>query len=1761
MGNWEESLENSTVDLQKELEKRKMWFFECQLRRLNLDCFRDVVENNSNTESLLNLISESCLDESTPLGCRPNITRVYLDSRQPVWTKEERELRDKFKEITTGKRGSWLNYNMPKKLVQLLADKKELYEKSEFGSQMFDTELNKFGRKDPFIDRSVPNPPQENDSLEHIISKIAITEKKPWLIPEIFNRRNFDTSEILRWIENGEMFVDNFELELNELFAGKRRFYDAFTPDKYRKWVANILKDSVKIKGSSFLEVQFIDQSSRIWEFIPKIRTHAHQNLSDLGSYYEPLRTSNSVSYWINSCGNQIKEVYVHKSESDMGLCSLMRTLYLYGTLPSTFDVSWRNRKFSEKDTPEKFTKFHDFFQAKAKLAGDDNDLQQRLTTLKTKLQILLEETSTSPHCASIHFSPLAQEIIKQAVLCYKFWLDEPFHVYDYYDDDQEYMKAEGINKAKRDIGLGGDPSNDYDKLFSEMEFWSENHYIMFASSEYLAGQLWPEEEFQPARDFLKPDDKRKYGVVPGKQRADENGQAVGPLGRLERGRARVLKWLNNRLLFGWTEFNSSGYYREHLYALLNLADFAQDNEVRKKAILATDLLLFDLTRFSHKGSMGAAGGRSQFPSKNCGWDNAPGDLVEIMLGTRGIFIDRDSEIGCFFSTSSYRVPDVLLEIGSKPPDYSFVDRSRVSISFDEAPKYGIQISKKSDQRNSIEDGFASKRERHFKALDDVNKAITASHPNYEPWMDDTVFWWTMSGYFNKEIVRNTLNMVKSCRLQKCEVFEKLLKAVKFYIPLVEKMSHSLTGVAIGSIPSIPAMVTGVPFSYASIAEGAVLGFFADDFTDWSIIEEGSDDLAFFFDGSTRTRANILTYRNPDIMLSSLQNFRPGQLNLQSNVSQVTLNTSVNIFTTAFFSGLKLSLLETGLTGAVLGGAMSGQVAGAALGLGVGILAGAGFNAADAFPANHGDGPGWWTGYWALPMIIQHESAAILVYDFNAMQTKMAKVGSHTWFPTNGFDAIARRESSAYIDKNIVINDLFDIPPSAGQGGKWLFGKKIHQRNPSNPDDDAEAYIGVFSNEDPEFLDKDDDFYKAQIEEAKSKVEDFSSNDIFANKDWHVAKKNIWIIQVGNKKEFGSFEHFIDRVSRARIEIDDVGNMECTYYIPKPDGGTQVFLTNYGDDGKISSSPESQALSLEYGDGGKFTLNGAPFQNDFYPRFENPFVRGGRVEWGQREYVIEYNGKSLKHDFSDMNNPMRNEDDIPSDEDKNTVKGLVIYLKTGGEEMEVFTVATATVNIGCQAVAVDEVIAAGAVDENNYHDAEWIFFDGPALTNPDMTIDIAHHTMPGKGDDDTEWKMTFALKALMGDRSLKPCTANFFPSPGFYFRDEIRSTGVVPFSVMLLQWRKWTKWRSSDRLVTWFITKQPDNNYYYFDHIDQFGIDKQNILSHRTIGPCAAVSSWTDLNRNQNEPPLQPPYRLFSFSTQPGYLFLFLISNGVLYARWIAPGQSWNSQPWHKLSITYQPEKPLFGNLPATPPLPVPIWPLSFIYATFINYAVVTPAVYVSGMDGNIYVSFKWPLDCPGCWRKIETASVFKLLHTISFQITGNFLLSLDINRTLWLYPVTSEEEIFAGSWEQLPVPSFIIESFITALVEDVLLIVACSIDGTVWSLRRIGNETWQRVGKNIDFRILPGSQLGYATATGNRLDIFATGPDYKLYTTWWTEAFGWEDDHNWLIVAGDSQQFNMSKDGNMAVVSRVNGQIEIYATDSDQNIWKNWWS
>src|SRR5262249_34394880 len=137
---------------------------------------------------------------------------------------------------------------------------------------------------------------------------------------------------------------------------------------------------------------------------------------------------------------------------------------------------------------------------------------------------------------------------------------------------------------------------------------------------------------------------------------------------------------------------------------------------------------------------------------------------------------DENSEIGGIFGTSCYNIPEVLLEIGANPPEEPFIDRSRVSITFDEAARFGISYSKDDRQKRSRELGYREKVAKYYPHVAASNKEIDAHHFGYGKREEDCVFWWSLSAYFPKQVIGDSIELATRFGLMKTKAFEALDK-------------------------------------------------------------------------------------------------------------------------------------------------------------------------------------------------------------------------------------------------------------------------------------------------------------------------------------------------------------------------------------------------------------------------------------------------------------------------------------------------------------------------------------------------------------------------------------------------------------------------------------------------------------------------------------------------------------------------------------------------------------------------------------------------------------------------------------------------------------------------------------------------------------------------------------------------------------------------------------------------------------------------
>lgn len=770
------------------------------------------------------------------------------------------------------------------------------------------------------------------------------------------------------------------------------------------------------------------------------------------------------AAYWDNCTHENRMEMHTLQDTADFHANYLLRTLYLYGEMPPhlrTPDSAWR--------TPREF-------------ARDPN------------------------------FSSTIEAEIVDRLLMFKYWVDDPFAVsnpsrpVDTQLITAERTRLQGIKKhvgGPRGEKDAGEYPTDASTL-AEMTFWSENHQLLFATAEYLAGQWLPNSIFRPGNPYRSEGpDRTRPGDLTGSQ-------------HMAKARVRLIHWLDDRLRFGFSEWNAPGYYEEDLSPLFNLADFCLDEQVRTRAHMVIDLLIFDLARFNVRGNFGVSAGRDYFEHKNCGYGESVGDLVEILFDTRkGIFVDGNSSSAIGFSSSRrYVVPDALVEVGCDPLP-RVIDRSRVSLTFNEAGNYGI--------------GFDSD--------------------------EDVMRWWSRAAYFVKQVIDGSRKLADKSFLMETSPFGDIFPKISAggtAIAFADGLAYVAAALASPALAALLIPLLGSPLSNKD--------------------SDVANAISVLTEGSALTRANLYTYKDKFSMLSSAQNFRPGQFSFQTQAVMAVLSMEAMVWTGHPSAGAYISkdVLDTG---GILGGAAAGAEVGSAFGpfgtiVGgvVGAIAGKKVGDAAAgdkgegielYPADTHDGPNWWTGTVTSPRVVQRANAAIAIYQPKDFQKLLFGERTHAWFPKAGFDD----------------GSVFQASGNSNVDGLWTFGRC------------GDGYLALYS----------------------AKKPSWATDGPWKDKELLIEENgNVFIYQVGSADEFGSYQSFVDAVSNARIHVDDLD--ECSYDIPN-----------------------GQRLELHYDEDVRY--QGRTFSDDSFPRFQNPYVSAGYVRWNQYNYTIAHNGATLTHDF------------------------------------------------------------------------------------------------------------------------------------------------------------------------------------------------------------------------------------------------------------------------------------------------------------------------------------------------------------------------------------------------------------------------------------------------------------------------------------------------------------------------------------------------
>lgn len=203
----------------------------------------------------------------------------------------------------------------------------------------------------------------------------------------------------------------------------------------------------------------------------------------------------------------------------------------------------------------------------------------------------------------NVHLSASTRQRVRGSVLGFRYWMDE-----------------------------AGDDS---------MCYWSENHQLIFATCEYLAGQLLPEETF----------------TNPG-----PGGRPLTGLDRMARARDRLVDWFDDRFAFGFTEWLSNTYYEEDVAPLALFVELCADPGLVERASMILDLVLLDMALHRLDSWFVASAGRAYEAQKK---DPRHANVNDILDHAFELFTTyHPHRLSALFVTCErYETPEVLRRI------------------------------------------------------------------------------------------------------------------------------------------------------------------------------------------------------------------------------------------------------------------------------------------------------------------------------------------------------------------------------------------------------------------------------------------------------------------------------------------------------------------------------------------------------------------------------------------------------------------------------------------------------------------------------------------------------------------------------------------------------------------------------------------------------------------------------------------------------------------------------------------------------------------------------------------------------------------------------------------------------------------------------------------------------------------------------------------------------------------------------------------
>ncbi|GAA0929800.1 hypothetical protein [Virgisporangium aurantiacum] len=291
-----------------------------------------------------------------------------------------------------------------------------------------------------------------------------------------------------------------------------------------------------------------------------------------------------------------------------------------------------------------------------------------------------------------------------------------------------------------------------------------------------------------------------------------------------------------------------------------------------------------------------------------------------------------------------------------------------------------------------------------------------------------------------------------------------------------------------------------------------------------------------------------------------------------------------------------------------------------------------------------------------------------------------------------------------------------------------------------------------------------------------------------------------------------------------------------------------------------------------------------------------------------------------------------------------------------------------------------------------------------------------------------------------------------------------------------------------------------------------------------------------------------PGAPIAAIAKSPNSIDLFVVGNdGRVYTSWWYEGSDWSglNNNWRSIGGFFPPGAPLgvtsrhAGNLD----------------------------VFVTGNDGRVYTSWwyhgsEWS-GINDNWRSIggffpagaPVAAITKSPNSIDLFITGND----GRVYTSWWYE-GSEWSGIHDNWPSIGgffprgAPLSVtsrhagnLDVFVTG--NDGRVYTSWWYQGSEWSGR---HDNWRPIGGFFP----AGAPVSAITKTPNSIDLFITGNDGRVYTEWWYEGSEWSGiNDNWRSIGGF-----FPAGAPVAATTKSSISIDLFITGNDRRVYTSWW-